>query len=481
MTVSVLQERDFIVEHGTAFYTQFPDEQTCRDYLHKRVQDKIASLPKSKDPTVYIENEQIFVDTLIKFFWQDRGYLKFLAFFFQKKLAVDPNSVYKTFVKQGKGIKFIPAKDGANPQFKNGGSDEGRRLINNLSYKEIATCAKDKPADILTWDAYNNLFDMKHLTRPAFIKNILEGDFDGDDGEKVIFDKVMKLIAMFCDRASVFNSKVYATIMNQYAPHAESSLHLVGSWGTPTLASASLTSLRHQVVIDVIPRQKEVAEYINSLLPNSIVTPRPKLDYYICPSEQLDNRLGFRDKYRDHFDIQMFSPVYFTTEMYNTVDGEAGEQSVETFPTYAEWVEGYFHETIKTAFHVMKPGSKFIIVISDFEYYDKGEKKTYYISRDMLDITAHYFDHEETADLILTQGSGFTNKALKEKRREDRKTLFSEHVHVFTCPAEKDFSKQDQPWERGFFKKVVGEIERPTVEVEADESESGDEAEASAE
>ena len=50
----------------------------------------------------------------------------------------------------------------------------------------------------------------------------------------------------------------------------------------------------------------------------------------------------------------------------------------------------------------------------------------------MLDITALYFKQEETADLILTSGTGFTNKALTEKRREGRKTLFSEHVHVFT-------------------------------------------------
>ncbi len=464
MTVSVLTERDFIVTHGTAFYSQFPTEESCRSFLHDKMQTKIASVPKTKDPTVYIANEQIFVDTLIKHLYRDHGYLKFLRFFFAKKLSVDPNSVYKTFVKQGKGIKYTAARGGKKAQFRNSGADEGRRLINNLSYKEIATCAKDKPADILTWDAYNNILNMKHLTRPAFIKNILDGDFDGESGQDKLFDTLMKLASMFCDRASVFNSKVYASIMNQYAPHAKSSLHLVGSWGTPTLASASLTSLRHQVVIDVIPRQKEVAEYINSLLPNSIVTPRPKLDYYICPSEQLHARLGFRDMYRDHFDIQMFSPVYFTTEMYNTVDGEAGEQSVESFPTYSEWIEGYFHETIKTAFHVMKPGSKFIIVISDFEYRDPVTKKTYYISRDMLDITAHYFEHQETADLILTTGSGFTNKALKEKRREDRKDLFSEHVHVFTCPAEKDFSLMDKEWERGFFAQILKKTQEVTHE-----------------
>jgi hypothetical protein len=465
MTISVLSEREFIVEHGTSFYTQFPTEQSCREFLHAKLQDKIARTPKSKDPTVYIENEQLFVDTMVKNLWSDRGYLKFLSFFFTKKIAVDPNSVYKTFNKQGKGIKYLESKGGQNPQFKNSGADEGRRLINNLSYKEIATCAKDKPADILTWDAYNNALDLKHIIRPAFIKNIVEGEFEVADGQRVMFDKLMKLISMFCDRASVFNSKVYATILNKYAQHAESSLHLVGSWGTPALAAASLTSLKHQVIIDVIPRQKEVAEYINTLLPDSLVTPRPKLDYYICPSEQLNNRLGFHDKYRDHFDVQMFSPVYFTTEMYNSVDGDAGEQSVESFPDYQSWVEGYFHETIRTAFHVMKPGSKFIIVISDFEYYDKASKRTFYISRDMLDITAHYFAHTVTADLQLTSGSGFTNKALKEKRREDRKNLFSEHIHVFTTPLEKDYSIMDRPWERGFYKTILGEIKYPSKPV----------------
>ncbi len=434
MTVEIIEQGDFIKLHGKEFYSKFPTEESILEYLNARIDDKINNSPARTDISIYEDNRDLFLDVMLNHFYRDRGYLKFLAFWFDKKLKTDKNAVKRSLDKQGKGIKFIPKEKSPteNPQFKNAGGDEGRRIITNLSYKEVYTCKKDKPVDLLTWDALNNIFDLKHMMRPALWKNVTEGDFSGPHGQKKAYDTLTKIIAMFCDKASIFNPKIYATIMNHYAPQAETSLHLVGSWCTPTLAAASLNRLKKQVVIDVIPRQKEVGEYINKeILPDSLVRPRPELDFIICPSEQLDKRLNFSEKYKDFFDIQLFSPVYFTTEMYNSVDGEAGEQSIDTFPTYPEWIEGYFHETIKTAFNVMKPGSVFIIVISDFIYDDKETKKSYYISRDFLEITGRYFDHVETADLVLTSGTGFTNKAQKEKRRESRKNLFQEHVHVF--------------------------------------------------
>lgn len=460
MSVSILSERDFILAHGRAFYTQFPTEESIRTYIDGMITSKIESTPASKDPTVYEEGRESVIDLLTTHMYEDYGYLKFLKFLYKKKLHVDANSVYKGFMKQGKGIKYTSkSPKTGKPEFRNSGGDEGRRLINNLSYQEIASCEKDKPADILAWDAYNNAIAMKHVYRPAFFKNIEDGLFDGEDGQTKLFDMLTKFIGQFCSRASIFNPKIYATIMNQYAPFAESSLHLVGSWCTPALAAASLKNLKHQVIIDVIPRQKEVGEYINSLLPDSLINKRPKLDFIICPSEQLDNRLDFCDQYKDYFDIQIFSPVYYTSELYSTTSDDAGEQSVDSFPTYETWIEGYFHETIKTAFKVMKPGSKFIIVISDFEYRDKTTKKWYYISKDMLDITEHYFDHYETVDLILTTGTGFTSKKLKAKRRESRKNLFQEHAHVFTVPVIKDFTKLETPWQRGFHK-TIGMIDK---------------------
>lgn len=441
MSVSVLSKNDFIREHGLYFYNRYPTEQAVIDDLNTKIDAKINNSPPRIDTSVYHDHRDLFIETIVNHFYRDKGYLHFLSFFYDKKLSVNPNSVYKAMKKQGLGIKFIPGSktENGNPQFKNAGGDEGRRLITNLSYKEVFTCKKGKPVDILTWDALNNALDLKHAMRPAFWKNVTEGDFDGPGGQEKAFDVVMKIISMFCDKASIFNPKVYATIMNHYAPAAEKSLHLVGSWCTPALAAASLYRLKHQVIIDVIPRQKLVGEYINgTFLPPSLVSPKPKLDFIICPSEQLDSRLGFSEKYKDYFDIQIFSPVYYDTEMYNSVDGDAGEQSIDSFPDYPSWIEGYFHQTIQTAFKAMKPGSVFIIVISDFEYDDPKTKETYYISRDMLDITGRYFDHVETADLILTTGSGFTNKKQKEKRREGRKLLFSEHVHVFRKPVKGD-------------------------------------------
>jgi hypothetical protein len=436
--VHILTEAEFIKTHGLAFYQKYPTREAFIEAQNKRVDERLSKTGLKSDPQIFIDNREKFVETMTRDFYDNQGYLHFLRFFYARKLKVDVNELNKSMRKMAKGIAIVPAyrSENGRTQFKSHGADQGRAIINNLSYKEIATCKKGHPVDILTWDAYNDATDVKHLMRPAYWKNIANGDFDKptlQESREANYDLVSKLIAMFCDRASVFRSSVYAAIINHYTPTAEHSLHLVGSWNTPTLAASALMRLKHQVIIDVIPRQKEVGEFIyNNFIPKSLTNQKHKYDFIICPSEQLQNRLNFRETYKDYFDVQLFSPVYFSTELYNSVDGDAGEQSVDSFPQYDGWVEGYFHETIKTAYEVMKPGSTFILVISDFEYQDEVTKKWHYISHDMLEITSLYFKPVETADLILTSGSGMTNKAAKEKRRAERKALFSEHVHVFT-------------------------------------------------
>lgn len=435
--IHIVTEQEFMKEHATHFYTKYPTREAFIKAQQDRVDYKIHNSPKRVDTEFFRTNADKFIQTLTDHLYDNKGYLYFLRAYYNKKLKVDTNELSKAMKKMGKGISIIePTKDHPRKQFKSHGTDQGRAIITNLSYKEISTCKKGKPVDILTWEALNDVTDMKHVMRPAYWNNIINGDFDLptlEESRDKHFDTLIKLISMFADRASVFRTGVYAAIINHYTPFAETSLHLVGSWNTPTLAASALTRLKHQVIIDVIPRQKEVGEFIyENFIPASLTKPKHKYDFIICPSEQLQNRLDFENKFKDYFDVQLFSPVYFNTEEYNTVDEDAGEQSIESFPTYEKWIEGYFHQTIRTAYEVMKPGSKFIIVISDFEYQDKQNKKWYYISKDMLDITSLYFKQEETADLILTSGTGFTNKALTEKRREGRKTLFSEHVHVFT-------------------------------------------------
>jgi len=433
--MNIVTEKDFIKTHGTSFYTKYPTEESFRKKLEEKVDFKVNNSPARVDTDFFDSNKELFINTLTRHFYSNAGYLQYLRFYYSKKLKVDTNALNKAMKLMGKGIKIINSdkSDSGFTEFKNSGGDPGRAIITNLSYKEIATCRKDKPVDILMWDSFNDITDLKHFMRPAFWKNIIEGDFDGRDGQHKCYDTTLKIVSMFTDRASVFNTKVYSSILSHYAPTAEHAIHFVGSWNTPTLAAPALTRLKHQVIIDVIPRQKEVSKFIHdNFIPSSLTNPKHKLDFIICPSEQLDARLSFSEKYPNYFDVQLFSPVYFSTEMYNSVDGDAGEQSIDSFPSYEEWLEGYFHGTIKTAFNVMKPGSKFIIVISDFEYYDRTTKKYYYISRDFLNITNRYFKHIETATLTLTSGSGFTNKALKEKRRAGRKNLFSEHIHVFT-------------------------------------------------
>ena len=232
MTVSILTKSEFIKTHGTEFYSKFPTEESILEFINERIDDKINNSPERTDISVYEDNRELFIETMLNFYYRDKGYLHWLEYWFDKKLKLDDNAIKRSMDKQGKGIKFLPVEKSPtdNPQFKNSGADEGRRIITNLSYKEVYTCKKDKPVDLLTWDALNNIFGLKHMMRPAYWKNITQGDFEGPRGRQKAYDTLTKIVAMFCDKASIFNPKIYATIMNHYAPEAETSLHLVGSW-----------------------------------------------------------------------------------------------------------------------------------------------------------------------------------------------------------------------------------------------------------
>lgn len=430
-SIGITTQSEFVERHATKFYDKFPSRADFEAHFQARIDHKLSRATSRTDTALYLDNRDMMTEFLAVNFYDDNRYRDFLTAYFDSKLRLDGNMLFKSYVKQDKGIT-----NDANGNFKANGQDVGRKIIQNLSYRDIFSCQKAKPTDITGVEAFDNVIDMKHLLYPAFINNVLEGKFDDPyTGRKDLYSMIIKFISIFSGKASVFNPGTYAHIMKTFAPHAKTSVHFVGSWATPALAAASLR-LDHQVIIDVIPRIAEVGNFINkNFIPKSLVHKGTKLDFIICPSERLDERLDFGTKYKDYFDIQMWSPVYFDTELYSTIESDAGEQSVDSFPTYDAWINGYYRETVRTAFKVMKPGAPFITVISDFEYDDPKTKQTYYISEDMKRILIEEgFVHSETRDLVLTSGSAFTSKAAIEKRRESRKTLFSEHVHVHIKP-----------------------------------------------
>jgi hypothetical protein len=124
-------------------------------------------------------------------------------------------------------------------------------------------------------------------------------------------------------------------------------------------------------------------EYTSYQEKSHLELPNKEIDLYLCPSEQLDQRYNFIDRYRDQVDAVLFSPPYFDLEIYDSED-----QSFSSFPNYHDWLEGYWAETVKLCFAVMKPGARFGFVISN---YRNAEKKMTTISQDMKSVADRFF------------------------------------------------------------------------------------------
>lgn len=233
------------------------------------------------------------------------------------------------------------------------------------------------------------------------------------------YDMYFALLRGVSTKASIFPPYVYATLLNSVFPRGKKVFSPVLSWGSPVLGFAN-SQYEELVGVDVIPH---VVDKCRELHSESETQRNPFFDdpktatFYCCPSEKLDERHDFSNRYKEYFDLVYSSPPYYDLELY-----VGGEQSWEQYKTYDEWLEKYWQRTVETCYNVLKVGGIFSFAIVP-EY--KRGKDTIQISNDLATIAAKYFRKEK---LINIQWSGFYSEAdnVCEKR-----TNVSDDLHIF--------------------------------------------------
>jgi len=216
------------------------------------------------------------------------------------------------------------------------------------------------------------------LVGPAFFDHICK--IDGD------YSQFWTDFMMGCNRASIFNPVTYRGIMEElfngdtiFAPCMGWNAYQIGFYNS---------NWKKFIATDVIPGvvdnghklHGEWQDYRNRSL---FEIEDKQVDLYLCPSEQLDARYGFVDKYREQIDAVLFSPPYYDLEIY---PGE--EQSYTNYPDYKDWLVNYWEATVLIAKQVLKPGGRFAFVISNYRNKAKEEVK---ISQDMRDVVKRHF------------------------------------------------------------------------------------------
>lgn len=213
-----------------------------------------------------------------------------------------------------------------------------------------------------------------------------------------------------CNRASIFNPATYKGIMEELFT-GETIFAPVMGWNAYQLGFYS-TGWKRFIATDVIPGVVDNArllhEEFEQYRDRSLIEIDEKtVDLYLCPSEKLDERYGFIDRYRNQVDAVLFSPPYFDLEIYH-----GGEQSYSSFPNYQDWLEGYWAETVKLCVAVMRPGARFGFVISN--YVNKAKQQTT-ISEDMFAVASRYLEFK---DKFRVQWSAIAGSRQSKKTRD---------------------------------------------------------------
>jgi hypothetical protein len=211
------------------------------------------------------------------------------------------------------------------------------------------------------------------LVGPAFFDHICK--YDGDPSQFWLD------FMIGANRASIFNPATFKGILDNVFT-GETLFAPVMGWNAYQLAFYN-SKFKNFIATDVIPDVVENGNLLHDVYKtyqeNSIfVTEEKTIDLYLCPSEQLDSKHNFVEKYKNSVDAVLLSPPYFDLEIYPS-DG----QSFNNFPDYQTWLKGYWEETVKLAVNVMKPNAKFGFVISN---YINRQKQMVTISEDMRDI-----------------------------------------------------------------------------------------------
>ena len=233
--------------------------------------------------------------------------------------------------------------------------------------------------------------------------------------DKQFNSRLFNILRGTSSKASIFNPNTAAYIINNILKSKKLLTPCLG-WGSYLIGSFS-ANVKHYVGIDVIP---SVVDKCKLLCENHTNNPFDdsdfKYNFYCCPSEQIAKRHNFIETYKEYFDSVFFSPPYFDLEVY-----EGGEQSIESFPNYQDWLEGYWEETVKMCHSVMAKGGIFSFVIVP-QYQSK--KETIYIGKDLSTIAKKYFTERGMKQIQWKTQTSLSVEKQKESGNSENLYLF---------------------------------------------------------
>lgn len=273
-------------------------------------------------------------------------------------------------------------------------NDLSRKIIRNLNYLDILhnthvinTCK----SNVSFWQTFINVYNDLRLEdrffAPSSIGLFLREKPNGD----VNFNNFFYLFQQYQPKASIFNPYTINWILKNLFTGTKIFTPVL-SWAS-YLCAFMHSDWEHYVGVDVMESVCErchfLFDYYQRTLKPSLPTKerqrldRKRLDIYCQPSESLLYDSKFLTKYTNYFDCILACPPYYNMEIY-----PSGQQSINSYPNYDDWLYRYWEDTVALSYIVLKTGKRFGFIVNNYVSLKKVE---YPLIQDLNMIVLKYF------------------------------------------------------------------------------------------
>jgi hypothetical protein len=296
--------------------------------------------------------------------------------------------------------------------------DKLKRILRNIYAKEmlnettITNSIKGKPN---FWKSLENFFAGKiddRLFAPSSISLYLR--------DKTLQTPIY-LLQQYQSKASILNPAVLYLLLNTklntggknkklFTPEMSWSSYLLSFLGTSDSWSGYIGT---DVMKNVIVKSNMMYSIFKDNNPNSKKT----VKLYNSPSESLLKNKEFLTTYTNTIDAVLYCPPYFDMEIY---PDNSGNQSIDKFPTYDKWLEGYLFPTLKLCSTLLKKGGKMAVMIGNYH------KK---LSGEFYDLTSDFQKYMSSMSSIKLSDTYFLKNRLSPLKNNDK--LRGEILFIF--------------------------------------------------
>ena len=274
-------------------------------------------------------------------------------------------------------------------------NDLSRKMVRNLNYLDILhntsvtnTC-KSKTS---FWQTLINVYNQLELEDRFFAPSSIGLFLREKSGNTINYNNFFYLFQQYQPKASILNPYTINWILKNLFS-GKKLFTPVLSWVSYLIAFMH-SDWDHYVGVDVMQsvcnRTQFLFDYYKKTIKPTLKIQteidrlnRKSIDLYCQPSESLLYDDQFISKYNDYFDAILLCPPYFNMEIY-----PQGQQSIDLYPNYDDWLTHYFEDTVALCHFVLKKGKRFGFIINNYVSLKKDE---YPLIQDLNLIALKYF------------------------------------------------------------------------------------------